>query len=360
MESEGFEPKQESNGSPAQQGSPVGDGAVRHPEISPRPVRTWIKALAVFYGLSVIAAVFLMARGGAPPGEDVAGRLSQVSGLLSAKKDGIGWISIHGPIYGSDSSRPWEKGARQWVRAIRLMGAKKEVKAIVLDINSPGGSVGAVQEIYAAIKKVRIETKKPFVALFGDVAASGGYYIAAACDKIVAHPGTLTGSIGVIFRIGNVEGLFKKIGIKTEPIKSGRYKDIGSYTRAMTKDERKILQGVIDDVYSQFLEAVSEGRSIPQDKLGIIADGRIFTGRQALEMKMVDMLGSSQDAADLAGELGGIGKNPKIIGSGKTWDQIFSILDYKFGGTFNSAAISHVLRPLSSPGPEYLYMGAGI
>ncbi len=186
------------------------------------------------------------------------------------------------------------------------------VKAIVLRIDSPGGGVVASQEIYNAVKYARKEGKKVVVSM-GSVAASGGYYIAVAADKIVANPGTLTGSIGVIMEFASVEKLLEKIGIKGMVVKAGQYKDMGSPFRDMTEPEKKLLQGVIDDVHAQFIDAVAEGRRIPVDDVKAIADGRIFTGRQALALKLVDRLGDLTDSIALAGTLAGIKGKPRIV-----------------------------------------------
>ncbi|MGE5173245.1 MAG: signal peptide peptidase SppA [Betaproteobacteria bacterium] len=186
------------------------------------------------------------------------------------------------------------------------------IKAIVLRIDSPGGGVVASQEIYNAVKNAKKEGKKIVVSM-GSVAASGGYYIAAAADKIVANPGTMTGSIGVKMEFANVEKLLEKIGVKGMVVKSGEYKDIGSPFRNMTDQEQKLLQGVIDDVHSQFIEAVSEGRRLPVADVTAIADGRIFTGRQALSLKLVDQMGDLKDSIRIAGTLAGIRGKPKVV-----------------------------------------------
>ncbi len=327
------------------------------PEKKSLTAKGWVKAAAVFYGLSVLAGLFLALKSGGETksAERSKDKLINVSSIVSAKGDGIGWVSIRGAIYDSQEMNPWERGGvQQWVKRIRSIAERKDVKALVIEINSPGGSVGAVQEIHSEIKRVRNELKKPVVAVFGDVAASGGYYIATACNEIVAHPGTLTGSIGVIFQTGNAEGLLKKIGFKTEVIKSGKHKDIGSITRAMTDEERKILQSVIDDAYAQFLDAVREGRKIPEENLPSLADGRIFTGRQALAAKLVDKLGGAKEAAALAGELAGIGKNPRIIKDVSPWDQIISALDSKFGGGEGLLNLAGSLKT-SYPKLEYIW-----
>ena len=185
------------------------------------------------------------------------------------------------------------------------------VKAIVLRIDSPGGGVVASQEIYNALMNAKREGKK-IVASMGSVAASGGYYIAAAADKIVANPGTLTGSIGVKMEYPNLEKLLEKIGVKEIVVKSGEYKDVGSPFRNISERERKLLQGVIDDVQSQFVEAVATGRGMSLAEVRAIADGRIFTGRQALELKLVDQMGDLAVSIQLAGELAGIKGKPRV------------------------------------------------
>jgi protease-4 len=186
------------------------------------------------------------------------------------------------------------------------------VKAIVVRIDSPGGGVVPSQEIYEALLSAKGEGKK-IVASMGSVAASGGYYVAAAADKIVANPGTLTGSIGVKMEFASIEKLLEKIGVKGIVVKAGDYKDIGSPYRDMTPQERRLLQNVIDDVHNQFIEAVAKGRSLSVADVRAIADGRIFTGRQAQELKLVDRIGDLTASIDLAGELAGIKGKPRVI-----------------------------------------------
>ncbi len=186
------------------------------------------------------------------------------------------------------------------------------IKAIVIRIDSPGGGVVVSQEIYNAVKYAKREGKKIVVSM-GTVAASGGYYVAAAADKIVANPGTLTGSLGVKMEFTNIEKLLDKIGVKGQVVKAGEYKDIGSPYRDMTAPEKKLLQDVIDDVHSQFIEAIVEGRNLPVADVKAIADGRIFTGRQALALKLVDQLGDLADSIRVAGDLAGIKGKPQVI-----------------------------------------------
>jgi protease-4 len=196
---------------------------------------------------------------------------------------------------------------------LKRFGDNPSVKAIVLRIDSPGGGVVPSQEIYDAVKRVRNKSNKAVVASMGTVAASGGYYIAAATDRIMANPGSLTGSIGVIMEMANVEGLLKKIGVEGVVVKSGRYKDVGSPLRKMSDEERQLLQAVMDDVHQQFIQAVAEGRSMEVAEVQSLADGRIFTGRQAKAVKLVDELGDLDDAIRLAADLAGIEGEPKVI-----------------------------------------------
>ena len=303
----------------------------KNPICSNRIIKIYSMAIAIFYFVSVICAFIIISRNNSKS-KSIAkiGDSVPISNSI-VKKSSIGIVPIYGPIYQETGSSFMEKGSQQIADRIKKFAKDKNIKGILLDINSPGGSVGAVQEIYSTILKAKAETKKPFVAHFGEVSASGGYYIASACDKIISKPGTITGSIGVIFSIGNIEGLFKKIGIKTDVIKSGKYKDIASMTREMTKDEKEILQSMIDDSYNSFLDAVSQGRKIPKEKLKDIADGRVFTGNQALKVGLVDKIGDFQDAIDEAGIMAGLGKNPKVTRTRYySFGEILDILDSKF------------------------------
>jgi protease-4 len=198
------------------------------------------------------------------------------------------------------------------------------VKAIVLRIDSPGGGVVPSQEIHDAVKRVRNKSNKAVIASMGSVAASGGYYIAAATDRIIANPGTLTGSIGVIMEMANLEGLLKKIGVEGIVIKSGRFKDVGSPLRKMSDEERKLLQSVMDDVHYQFIQAVADGRSLEPSEVEALADGRIFTGRQAKEARLIDELGDLDDAIHIAADVAGIEGEPKVLEPRKR----FSIRDF--------------------------------
>ncbi len=188
-----------------------------------------------------------------------------------------------------------------------------KIQAIVLRIDSPGGAVVPSQEIYETVRQVK--TTKKVVASMGTVAASGGYYIASAADWVIANPGTLTGSIGVIMEMPNFSGLLEKVGVEAMVIKSGKNKDVGSPFRKMSADEKELLQDVIDDVHSQFVSAVAQSRALDVEEVRALADGRIFTGRQAKEVGLVDALGTLEEAIAKTAELAGIEGKPQIVES---------------------------------------------
>jgi protease-4 len=222
-----------------------------------------------------------------------------ISGISSTSSkfsfnEKVGVISIEGTISQS----------RKITSQLAKFRKDNKIKAIVLRIDSPGGQVGPTQEIFREIQKI-VQSKK-VIASLGSVAASGGYYIAAAADKIVAAPGTITGSIGVIMQFIRIEDLLKKIGIDFETLKSGEFKDIGSPGRELTERDREILNAVIQDIQRQFVEGVAIGRNLDLEKVRQIADGRIFSGAQARELGLVDELGNFEDAVEIAKELAGI------------------------------------------------------
>ena len=211
----------------------------------------------------------------------------------------------------------------------------RQIKAIILRIDSPGGGVGPSQEIYSETR--RTSRTKKVVASLGSVAASGGYYIASAADSIVANPGTLTGSIGVLMEFVRVEELLKKIGVEMQVIKSGEFKDIGSPNRKMTHKEKEMLLTLLEDIRNQFVTAVSEGRNMPEEKVLELADGRIFSGRQAKGLGLVDSLGNFRDAVSVAKRLAHIKGEVRLVYPQKRrrsflWDLLFrdlmeSVLD---------------------------------
>ena len=215
--------------------------------------------------------------------------------------DKIGVIEVYGVI--ADS--------RKIIEQLHDFRDNDSIKALVIRIDSPGGGVGASQEVHDEVKAVN--AVKPVVASMGSVAASGGYYIAAAAREIVANPGTITGSIGVIMEFANFQELLEKIGLSSVVVKSGEYKDIGSPTREMTATEREILQNLIDDVHSQFVASVAEGRHMDEASVSSIADGRIFSGRRAMDMGLVDKMGNLEVAIRRAAKLAGIDGEPNVV-----------------------------------------------
>jgi len=228
----------------------------------------------------------------------------------------IGVVSIRGII--TDS--------RGVVEQIKKYRKDSRVKAIILRIDSPGGGTAASQEIYREVQRT-IPGKK-VVASMGNVAASGGYYVALAANKIVANPATLTGSIGVIMELSNFKELLSKIGVSREVVKSGPYKDIGSPVREMKPEERRLLEEVIQNVHHQFIEVVVKGRRISREQVEKIADGRIFTGEQAKALGLIDELGSFEDAVELTKKMVGLSGEVKLIYPDKKrfsiWDLLFS------------------------------------
>ncbi len=199
--------------------------------------------------------------------------------------------------------------SQETIRQLHECEKSDRVKAVLLRIDSPGGVVGPSQEIHEEVKK--LAAKKKVVVSMGSLAASGGYYIAAPATLIYANPGTITGSIGVILKLSNLQELMAKVGVKSITIKTGKFKDIGSTTRPMTTEDQALLQGVIDSSYGQFVRAVAQGRKLPEAFVRQLADGRIFTGEQALALKLVDRLGNMPDALAEAGRLGGITGEPR-------------------------------------------------
>lgn len=224
------------------------------------------------------------------------------AGVLTALGgDSIGVVQVEGTI--NDS--------RDIIDSLKQFGDSSGIKAIVLRVDSPGGAVAPTQEIYEEIEKLK--KKKPVIASFGGMAASGGYYIGSACDEIVANPGTLTGSIGVIMQLGNIEELLKKVGVQGYSVKSGANKDIGSPLKPLTPEGKAILQGLVDNVHAQFVRAVAKGRRLTEDKVKGLADGRVYSGEQAKGLGLVDVLGNMDDAVELAAKRVGMKGKPQVV-----------------------------------------------
>jgi protease-4 len=235
------------------------------------------------------------------------------------------------------------------VKQLKKWGKLSNIKAIVVHIDSPGGAVAPSQEIHDEIIRIRNEEDKVVVASMSSMAASGGYYIACAAEKIMANPGTLTGSIGVIIQFYSAGKLMEKIGIETEKVKSGELKDVGSFDRKLTDNERMMLSAVIMDTYEQFVEAVADGRGLDKKKVYKLADGSIFTGRQALGLGLVDTLGGFEDAIRFAADLAGLTGEPIIIKEEKPKPGIWDLIGSTVGNVKE-------MTKLDFGGPKVMYL----
>lgn len=233
---------------------------------------------------------------------------------------------------------------------LRRAATDPSVKAVVVRVNSPGGSVVASNEIWKMLK----DFEKPVIFSFGEMAASGGYYIACAGKWIVANPDTLTGSIGVITEMANVDELAKKLGVQLIVIKTGPSKDIGNPFRPMTEDEIKLWQTVIDQAFDGFVQVVAQGRGLPEDQVRQIGDGRVYTGRQAKELGLVDQLGYLEDAIDKAGELGGIRGKPRVV----EYKRTLTLMDVLTSSALRAPAVSleQILSLDATPRLEYRFV----
>lgn len=253
-----------------------------------RAVRRGLSILGTFLLVFVVTAWLLSSVGDGPGG--------------SPWSAAVGVIEIRGVIDDDEEA----------IEAIRRFAKADHIRAVILRVESPGGAVTPSQEIYREL--LRLREKKPLIASLGEVAASGGYYVASACSTIVANPGTITGSIGVIMgTMYNVQGLLEKLGIKGTVIKAGTYKDIGSSLRDISPEEKQILKSMLDDVHRQFITAVATGRKMDEAVVRELADGRIYSGEQAQRLGLVDQIGNFQDAVTLAGEKAGIVGEPRLV-----------------------------------------------
>jgi len=239
-------------------------------------------------------------------------------GVTAARGDGdgvIGVINISGMIVtgaGSGGLFNTVAGSDDIMTQLRHAAEDQSIKAVVLRMNTPGGTSAAAQEIALEVDRLKGAGKKVVVSM-GDVAASGGYWIASRCDRIVANPGSITGSIGVIMETTDMQGLYEKIGLDPTVFKSGAHKDMGSPARDITPDEQAIFQSMVDDIYRQFVNTVSQGRGMDREQVINLADGRVFTGTQALENGLVDELGNFYDAVGVAARLAGLGEEAGIV-----------------------------------------------
>lgn len=315
----------------------------------------WLLALAVgfslpilaCYGLIVVSALALRVlsigtvpagiSGASAPGFGPAVGLIRVEGLIVAERD---------PFAAATAA-----SAREIVDHIRQAQADPDVHALLLVVNSPGGSVVATDEIHHALQ----DFSKPVVVAMGEIAASGGYYIAAASDWIVANPNTLTGSIGVISQFPDATGLLEKVGVDFVVITSGPRKDFGSPYREMTAAERRYWQTVIDEVHDAFVDVVAAGRGLPEEDVRRLADGSVFTGRRALELGLIDALGYEEDALAEAADLGGIEGEPRVL-EYQTLPTFFDFLRYA-GGRAALPSLSEILAWIGHPSLAARWIG---
>jgi protease-4 len=260
---------------------------------------------------------------------------------LPFRSPAIGVVEIRGVISESEDT----------VATLKRFGETDGIGAVVVRVESPGGAVGPSQEIHDAVTRLR--QKKPVVASLGSLAASGGYYVAAACKPIVANPGTLTGSIGVVMAVRNLEGLADWAGVKETVIKSAPYKDIANPLRTLTAEERVLLQRMVDDVHGQFVQAVAQGRAMSEEAVRQVADGRLYSGAQARELGLVDTLGGLEDAVALAAEAAGLEGEPRTVRAGARrrlpWVEW---LDGLFGWSSDELRLARLPE-----GPLFLYLG---
>ncbi len=249
-------------------------------------------AIAIILAAPIVLGVVMLAVTSSSP-------ISSLSPLSSKK---VGLVEISDVIYSSGD----------YIRQLRSLRENDAIAGVILRIDSPGGAVAPSQEIYNEVMKFRRENK-PVVVSMGNLAASGGYYVASPAFKIFANPGSETGSIGVILSFPHYYKLLNKIGVDFEVLKAGELKDIGNPNREMTPRERTFLQGMLNDIHLQFIEDVSKARNIDQDSLRLIADGRVFTGRQALRARLVDTLGGFEDAVSYLKEYLGIPDKSPLV-----------------------------------------------
>ncbi len=249
----------------------------------------------------------------------------------------VGIVEINMPITNSKKA----------VDDLNYFNRKSNIVAIVVRLETPGGGVAASQEIYEKVRKISKFSDKPIIASMGGVAASGGYYIALGADTIMANPGTATGSIGVIMSYPIIGKMMDKIGIQYETIKSGTLKDSGSPFRNITSEERKYFQGLIDDLHGQFLSVVAKERNIPMDQAAELANGQVYSGKQAVENGLIDMLGTFEDAVLLAAREAGYVEEPEIV---YPPEEKKGLLDMLFGDIFQSSPIGNLFL---FPTPEY-------
>lgn len=319
-------------------------------DLSPAPPATPVGKRETFLAAGILALCLVTAVStwiyGVRPKAETPEPSSGFSGSLFQEKADLGVIVVEGTILHQASSTGFGGGnnaaSDRIVQQIR-QAEKDGVKGLLLKINSPGGTASASQSVYGEIQRVRKNGKMRVISAMGDVAASGGYYIAAATEKIYANPATLTGSIGVISQSTKVKGLFEKVGLEAEVIKSGEFKDMGSPYRPTTAAERQLLQDLINDTYNDFVSAVAAGRKLPEARVRQLGDGRIYTGNQALKHKLVDALGDYNVALAELRKLTQTGEEAKVRDYSKPgFEELVGMLGTRIQGLSPTASLEQL------------------
>lgn len=332
---------------------PIRENAHKAPRKSGMGPIAWILGLsaAFFVLFLVISSAIYFTKGGTTGS-------TRGSGFLATGKGAVGVIELNGVIMDS----------KKTLKKLEDFEESPGIKAVVLRLNSPGGAVAPSQEIYQAVKSY----KKPLIVSMSSVAASGAYYVAMGAKKVYANPGTITGSIGVIMEFANLEKLYEWAKVQRYAIKTGKFKDVGAEYREMGPEERALLQTMVDDVLSQFKQAVSDGRKLTMEQVTEVADGRIFSGSQAKAAKLVDELGTLQDAINDAGKMAGISGKPDVVYPEKSRSRwIDLIMDNGSGddrsensnslvGALTSILNGHVEKAVTGlePGIYWIWTGA--
>ncbi len=297
----------------------------------------FLKTMAVLAAAAAVGFIFLLVA--------IVGALSQMGqggGLSREKRPHLTVLHVEGPIMASDAL----------LESIRRISADKACKGLLVRVDSPGGAVGASQEVLSALLSLRAKGL-PVAVSQGNLAASGGYYISLAGERIFANAGTLTGSIGVIMQFPEAGGLLDKVGIDVYTVKSGELKDVGNFARKPTPRDLEYLRGVIGDVYEQFLADILANRKVEREELVKIADGRILTGKEALANGLVDTLGGFHEAQDWLAQKAGLGKDPVMVREPPERSWVENLLESRFQGVLSRTAES--LLPLGRGGAYFLW-----
>ncbi len=288
-------------------------------------------------------AVGATASGGGPVGSGPAIALLPITGAIEGGEGG-GAFAAEGAYAGRITS------------TLRRIQRDPRIKAVVLRIDSPGGGVTPSDEIHNEVVRTRTQFSKPVVVSVGSLAASGGYYIAVGADRIITNPTSITGSIGVITVVPNLQGLMEKVGVTATVLTTGPYKDAGSGLRPITEDERQQLQGILDDAYGRFVKVVADGRKMDESRVRALADGRIYSATQAKELGLIDDFGDQPDAIKVAAQLAGLGSDPNVIDFGRRsgFSSLFSGASTFWPGP--ASTLTNVVRPHGTSLLNYLYL----